>query len=659
MGGAATAGEIDGIGRAIGAAGGRTRVPPWRTRSKVAGARRPSSTATPASTTPPSSGAWPASGPGCAASASRRGTSWRCSCSTRTEHLECWLGIPRVGLVLNELNTRLAPAELAFILDDCDTRALVVDDTFLEVGRELVGDLPERCEHLDPRVDAPAPGTTSASRCSSTSQPGAAGATTRRGRRSPGSSTPAARRACPKGVMLTHGNLDRQRQGDPDRAPLHERRPLPARRADVPPRRRRVHVRGHLGGRRARVRARRSTRSRSRNAIEAERITASVLVPTMINLLVERTRDAPSATSRACARIFYGGSPMPAGVLRQAHGGPRLRRWSQLYGMTEAAPAATICRIEGPADEEPWATRAALGRDRRSSASRSRIRRRRRRRVADVDEVGEVWVRGPNIMAGYWRRPEETAAALTATAGTAPATPRDMDADGYVYIVDRVKDMIVTGGENVYCAEVESALSSHPAVLEVAVFGVPDDRWGEARARRGRAARAPAARPPSELVEHCRELIAGYKVPRSVELRAEPLPKSGAGKILSGAARPHWKDRGPPSSGGREGGADGAVRWPWWCRRRLIGAIQVASGGRGLPPCGWSVGSAREAERVADLGLELEHPEPAGPGGEPDVAGLGHVAGVGPGLVEAVEVCSSSPGRPAPSRPSGRGSGRG
>src|SRR5207249_1035992 len=143
-----------------------------------------------------------------------------------------------------------------------------------------------------------------------------------------------------------------------------------------------------------------------------------------------------------------------------------------------------------------------------------------------ADSIGEVVVRGPNVMAGYWNKPVETAAALvegwyhTGDLGY-------QDGDGFVYLVDRAKDMIVTGGENVYSTEVEEAFYRHPAVREAAVFGVPDARWGEAVY----AVVVPrSAVEPAELMAHCRSLIAGYKIPKTIELREEPLPKSGAGK---------------------------------------------------------------------------------------------------------------------------------
>jgi len=155
-------------------------------------------------------------------------------------------------------------------------------------------------------------------------------------------------------------------------------------------------------------------------------------------------------------------------------------------------------------------------------------------------EVGEVAVRGPNVMAGYWQKPEQTAAVLvdgwyhTGDLGS-------MDQHGYVYLVDRAKDMIVTGGENVYSTEVEDVLYRHPAVLEAAVFAIPDERWGEAV----HAVVVPRSEVTEEdLVAHCREAIAGYKVPKRIELRADPLPKSGAGKILKRELRaPHWQGR--------------------------------------------------------------------------------------------------------------------
>jgi long-chain acyl-CoA synthetase len=162
---------------------------------------------------------------------------------------------------------------------------------------------------------------------------------------------------------------------------------------------------------------------------------------------------------------------------------------------------------------------------------------------AGVGETGEIWARGPNIMQGYWNRPRETAAALDGDGWYRTGDAAYADADGYLFIVDRVKDMIISGGENVYSVEVENAVYQHPAVLECAVFGVPDEVWGE-RVHAVIVCRPGTGAGADEIVDHCRALIAGYKVPRSVEFRDEALPKSGAGKILKRELRqPFWEGR--------------------------------------------------------------------------------------------------------------------
>jgi long-chain acyl-CoA synthetase len=158
-------------------------------------------------------------------------------------------------------------------------------------------------------------------------------------------------------------------------------------------------------------------------------------------------------------------------------------------------------------------------------------------------EVGEVVVRGPNVMSGYWNKPVETSAALKDGAYWTGDLGY-MDADGFVFLVDRSKDMIVSGGENVYSTEVEDVLYRHPAVLEAAAFGVPDERWGEAVHAVVVLRPEHAAVTPAELIAFCRTQIAGYKVPKGIDVRAEPLPKSGPGKVLKRELRaPYWAGR--------------------------------------------------------------------------------------------------------------------
>ncbi len=156
-----------------------------------------------------------------------------------------------------------------------------------------------------------------------------------------------------------------------------------------------------------------------------------------------------------------------------------------------------------------------------------------------VGEVGEVCIRGDNVMLGYWNLPQITAEALrggwlhTGDGGR-------LDEEGMLFIVDRVKYMIVSGGENVYSAETEQAVYAHPAVAECAVIGIPHESWGEqvhaiVRLKEGYSLTA------KDLIDHCKALIAGYKCPKSVEFRDEPLPLSGAGKILKKDLRaPYW-----------------------------------------------------------------------------------------------------------------------
>src|SRR3954467_9263149 len=141
---------------------------------------------------------------------------------------------------------------------------------------------------------------------------------------------------------------------------------------------------------------------------------------------------------------------------------------------------------------------------------------------------GEVWLRGPNVMAGYANRPVETTAVLTDDGWLRTGDGGYLDADGYLFLTDRIKDMIVTGGENVYPIEVEEALAHHPAVTEVAVIGVPDARWGEAVKA---LVVARDAVTPEELIAFARERLAAYKLPRLVEL-VEDLPHNPSGKVL-------------------------------------------------------------------------------------------------------------------------------
>jgi len=273
--------------------------------------------------------------------------------------------------------------------------------------------------------------------------------------------------------------------------------------------------------------------------VQREKVTHGLLVPTMINMLVNHPEFADFDLS-SLRRITYGASPMPDAVLRKAIAMLPNVRFGHAYGRTEAAPLVTALDPRYSTLEGPDAGR------RGSCGQAGHLV---DVRIADLDDrdvprgtVGEVQVRGPNVMLGYWKKPEETAQALRG-GWYHSGDGGWMDEEGFVTIVDRLKDMIISGGENIYSAEVESAISALDGVAEVAVIGIPDATWGEAVhavvvPRAGRTLTADA------IIAHCRGLIAHYKCPRSVAIRDAPMPLSGAGKILKNTLRePYWAGR--------------------------------------------------------------------------------------------------------------------
>jgi len=272
-------------------------------------------------------------------------------------------------------------------------------------------------------------------------------------------------------------------------------------------------------------------------AIERHRVTSMVLVPTMIQMFVDQP-GLDRFDLASLKRITYGASPISEAVLDRAIAALPHVEFVQAYGMTELSPVATALE---------WKDHIGEGRAKGRHRSGGRPAAMVELRIVDSDgrtlpprEVGEIVVRGDIVMMGYWEQPEETRKAIidgwmhTGDAGY-------MDEDAYVYIVDRIKDMIVTGGENVYSAEVENCVAQHPAVAQCAVIGIPDERWGEAV--HAVVMRKPGAEvSEADVIEFCRARIAHHKCPRSVAIRSDPLPLSGAGKILKRELRkPYWE----------------------------------------------------------------------------------------------------------------------
>jgi long-chain acyl-CoA synthetase len=269
--------------------------------------------------------------------------------------------------------------------------------------------------------------------------------------------------------------------------------------------------------------------------VEAHRVTDTLVVPTMLAALSDEQLGRPRDTS-TLRTISHGGSPVATETLRRAHHAFPDTHLFHLYGTTETAPIATTMRDEERLLDDPQARscgQAAVGVEVEVVGPDGN--------VLPPGDVGEVVVRGPNVMAGYWNKPEQTAAAIVDGwyhTGDLGYT----DDRAFIYLVDRAKDMIVTGGENVYSTEVEDVLYRHPAVLEAAVFAVPDTVWGEAVHAVVVLREDVDGVEAAELIRHCRTSIAGYKVPKAIDVRAEPLPKSGAGKVLKRELRePYWK----------------------------------------------------------------------------------------------------------------------
>lgn len=260
--------------------------------------------------------------------------------------------------------------------------------------------------------------------------------------------------------------------------------------------------------------------------IARHRVTSLQLVPTMMARLVECASLQPELLS-SLTDIGYGAAPIHEDLLlalQQRLPGVRL---VQHYGMTETAPAVTALAPEDhlPTSRAP-SRRRSVGKV--LPTAEVMLANEQGARVPS-GQVGEVLVRGPMVMQGYWKRPEETARALRS--GWMHTGDLGYLDDGYLYIVDRIKDVIISGGENVYSIEVERALGQHPAVGECAVVGVQDPDWGE-RVHAIVVLRPGRSVPESALRAHCRDLLAAYKCPKTYEFQLDPLPRSAHGKVL-------------------------------------------------------------------------------------------------------------------------------
>ncbi|MFI9593750.1 long-chain fatty acid--CoA ligase [Nonomuraea sp. NPDC052265] len=424
-----------------------------------------------------------------------------------------------LGAAVTPLNTRWTPAEMTYALKDSGAKVLLVDDAFRELREGIVihcGDdpAPEGVLAYEELVAAASPVPD----------------VRRGGRALAGVFYTGGTTGHPKGVMLSHDNLITSALGTlagsamvrPGGVFLHVA-PL-------------FHLAGLaswvmqslVGGTQVMVPA--FDPARVLAAVQDYRATATLLVPTMIQFLVDDPR-LPDYDVSSLTRIAYGASPISEAVLARAMKAFPGAGFTQAYGMTELAPVATLLTADDHAKGGlplRSAGRPAPHCEIRIVAPDGT--------TAPTGTVGEVVVRGPNVMLGYWGLSDaDTVREGWMHTGDAGR----LDEQGYLYIVDRIKDMIITGGENVYSTEVENIIAQHPAVASCAVIGVPDDRWGE-RVHAVIVLRAGAGATAEEIRAHVKDHIAAYKAPRSCEFVAA-LPVSGAGKILKRELRlPYW-----------------------------------------------------------------------------------------------------------------------
>jgi long-chain acyl-CoA synthetase len=431
-------------------------------------------------------------------------------------YLEAYLSVPAAGFVIVPLNTRSALAELEYAVADSGARVLLTDrePSSLDGLFEHVIRLPDGYEQAIAGAEPVALGV-------------GVGEGDLAGIFYTGGTTGKA-----KGVMLTHRNLMANtwtalnwgRPTGEDRflimAPLFHAAGTCSVLATV-----------WVGG--TQVIPLSSRPADVLDAVEREAVTSTLAVPTLLAGMTDEQLERPREVG-SLRLLSHGASPVATEILRRAAKAFPGAQLLHLYGTTETSPIATCLPHEELLLDMPAARScgypvlgvkvAVLSFEGEALAP---------------GEVGEVVIRGANVTMGYWNKPEETAAALrdgwyhTGDLGY-------LDDQCRLYLVDRLKDMVVTGGENVYTVEVENVLYSHPQVAEAAVFGVPDDHWGESLY----AVVVPREQvSAAELIEFCRDRIAGFKIPKHIEVSAEPLPKSGAGKVLKRQLRePFWSE---------------------------------------------------------------------------------------------------------------------
>ncbi|MCW2993091.1 MAG: long-chain-fatty-acid--CoA ligase [Conexibacter sp.] len=449
----------------------------------------------------------------------RRGDRLAVLLQNQAELIELLYATARLGVVLVPLNYRLAPAEIRDVLLDCAAATLVVGDGYAQQLDEMIEGLtsapevfftdanpPTGGRPLDDlrRGDLPAPPT-----AFDDADPLAliyTGGTTGR----------------PKGVVITHGGLTASVAREsahlgfrPDDVSLCA---IPLFHVSI------VHMLSVAWAGGSAILMSKIESQALLEAIERHGVTHTTLIPTSIGDLLAHPAigDYRLSTLRM---LVYGGAPIPPETLERT-----IETFGevlvQVYGLTEASGVVSVLAPEDHRLEGETAGRLrSAGRPLPGLAIEIR---QGDGTLAPTGHEGEIVVLGSGLMGGYWQRPEETAEALHDGALATGDVGR-LDDDGFLYVVDRKKEMIISGGENVYPKEVEDAIGHHPLVAEVAVVGVPHPRWGEA-VKAYVVPRPGSVLTESDVIEHCRGLLARYKTPREVEL-CDSLPRTSVGKV--------------------------------------------------------------------------------------------------------------------------------
>jgi fatty-acyl-CoA synthase len=464
-------------------------------------------------------------------------------------YLEVYYAAAHLGLILVPLNFRLSSNELAMILKDSGARILIAQHAFQDKVRNLAGAAP-RVERViwtqRPSEETRKPEDTDYETLLSKQKDDppvelsisdddvahlyyTSGTTGR-----------------PKGVMLTHRNVKSHALGtiaelhltDRDHwfhvAPLFHLADAWATFAVT-----------WVGGKHVIVPG--FDPLRVLRLIQEEKITLSNLIPTMLNMMVNHPQSGDFDYS-SLRMILSGGAPIAPEVVRRIIETFQCD-YVQTYGMTETSPYLTLSilkhHLKDLSTEEQLAFKASTGRE-FINVSLKVVDPAGNEVARDNRQVGEILVRGETVTPGYWNLSEETAKAFR-DGWLCTGDLAVVNEEEYVTIVDRKKDMIITGGENVYSTEVENVLYTHPSVLEAAVIGVPDAKWGEAVKayvvlKDGKTATQ------EEIIFYCKENLAHYKAPKSVDF-LEALPRTGSGKIFKKALRdPSWTNQGPKVS---------------------------------------------------------------------------------------------------------------